>query len=82
MSKVRIELNREGVRELLRSQEMMAICQEVADGIKERCGDGYATSQHVGTNRVNVSVYTESREAKKDNMDNNTMLCALGGGTE
>lgn len=80
MSSVKIELNSEGVRQLLKSPEMMAICQELADDVAVRCGDGYVTSAHTGVNRVNVSVYTESKDAMKDNAKNNTVLKALGGG--
>lgn len=44
MSKVVFKLNREGVRELLRSDEMMAVCQEHASAIAGRAGDGYRNS--------------------------------------
>lgn len=80
MSKAKFELNRAGVRELLRSQEMMNICREYADGVQARAGDGYEVTTHVGRNRVNASVHAETYEARKDNYDNNTLLKALGGG--
>ena len=80
MSKAKFELNRAGVRELLRSQEMMNICREYADGVQARAGDGYEVTTHVGRNRVNASVHAGTYEARKDNYDNNTLLKALGGG--
>lgn len=77
MSKIKIELNKEGVKELLKSGEMMAICEEHAREIQQRCGDGYEISTHVGVNRVNASVYAESKAAIKDNLENNTLLRAM-----
>lgn len=77
MSKVKIELNKKGVRQLLRSQEMKQICEEHAEAIRGRCGEGYEVSTYTGTNRVNASVYTATYEARKDNSDNNTLLKGL-----
>lgn len=79
MSKVRIVLNREGVRSLLRSEEMLNGCEELANGIVSRCGDGYEVTTHVGKNRVNAQVSAESIRAKRDNMKNNTLLKAVQG---
>ena len=78
MSKVKFELNRAGVRELLRSQEAMNVCQEYANNIRNRAGDGYEVDTYVGTNRANASVYAATYEARKDNYDNNTLLKARG----
>lgn len=41
MSKVRFELDRAGVRALMRSPEMQAVLKARADTVKDRCGDGY-----------------------------------------
>lgn len=54
---VLIVLNREGVREMLRSPEMGAICADLAEQIKGKYGKGAEVSSYVGTNRVNASVY-------------------------
>lgn len=43
MSKVKIVLNRAGVRELLRSPEMAAMLKERADSIKDSLPDGYVS---------------------------------------
>ena len=77
MSKhVEVVLNSAGVVELLKSQEMMQYCTEVATAVKNRCGNGYST--HRGINRVNVSVVATTDEANQDNYENNTLLKALG----
>lgn len=80
MSKVKIVLNREGVRELLQSQEMMNICEEHARKAAASLGNGYAVSTMVGKNRVNASLFAETYQAKKENLRNNSILKALGGG--
>lgn len=77
MSKMRFKLDRSGVRELLRSGEMMAICQEHASQIAGRAGAGYETSTYTGVNRVNASVRAATAEAARDNLENNTLLKAV-----
>lgn len=71
---IRFELNRQGVRELLKSQEMTDVLVGYAGQVASVAGAGYDV--HVGSNRVNVSVVT--REAEQDNLDNNTLLKAAG----
>ena len=77
MSKVKIELNEAGVRELLQSPEAQAMCLEKAQEIKGRCPDiGYTADVKVGKYRAIASVYAKSIEAKQDNAKNNTLLKA------
>lgn len=75
--RVKIKLNRAGVRALLRSDEMRQICAEQAQDIAKRCGSGYEMDSYVGKNRVNAMVWPESAEARQDNYHNNTILKAL-----
>lgn len=77
MSLTKFQLNRDGVRELLQSSEMMAICKSYADAVCMRAGDGYEVSTYTGINRVNASVKAVTSEAYKDNLENNTLLKAL-----
>ena len=76
---VRFELNRDGVRELLRSPEMMNVCLGYANSALSSLGSGYTVTSMTGTNRVNAEVSAETYAAKKDNSDNNTILKALRG---
>ena len=69
-NKVRIELNSEGVRELLKSPEMAAICRSHADRIAARAGTGYEVTTYTGKNRVNASVHVATKEAYRDNQSN------------
>lgn len=77
MNKLKIVLNREGVRELLRSEDMMSICKSHADAAAAALGEGYEVSTHTGKNRVNAQITAVSREARQENLDNNSILKAL-----
>lgn len=75
MSKVKIELNRAGVRALMRSPEMQAVLKDRADTVKDRCGDGYES--YVAPTRTVAVVETTSTAAYNDNSANNTLLKAV-----
>lgn len=77
MSKKTFKLNRKGVAELMKSAEMQEVLKEYATGIKNRCGDGYTQDIHVGKNRANAMVSAETYQAKRDNLENNTILKAV-----
>lgn len=77
MASVRITLNRSGVRELLRSEEMKTICEDHAIAALSRLGPGYEVTTITGKKRVNAEIKAVSYKAKKDNMENNSILKAL-----
>jgi len=77
MSNWKIKLNSAGVRELLKSQEMQAVLTAKASGIRTRCGDGYNQDMHVGKNRANAMIWADTKEARADNSENNTILKAV-----
>lgn len=74
MSKVRFELDRTGVRALMRSPEMQAVLKARADTVKDRCGDGYEA--YVAQTRAVAVVETATPQAVDDNSAHNTMLKA------
>ena len=74
---VKVELNHDGVKELLRSPEMLAICEEYAQKAVRNLGEGYEVSTHSGSVRVNASVVATTREAIAENKANNTVLKAV-----
>lgn len=77
MGNVHIELNSEGVRALLRSAEIMSVCREYADAARSRLGEGYEVTTHMGQNRVNASVAAVTAKARKENLEQNSILKAL-----
>lgn len=79
MSNFRFELDKAGVRELLRSAEARSVCESYADAALGRLGKGYGKNARTGKNRVNVEVAAESSEAVRENSENNTILKAVRG---
>ena len=75
MSKLRVELNSAGVRELLRSPELRAIVEKQARAARQRAGDGY--EGYTAQTRVVALVGTATGAAEADNLKNNTLLKAL-----
>ena len=72
-----IKLNRQAVRELLRSTEMENICREHANRALSMLGDGYEASSMKGKNRANSEVAAVSSKARKENASNNTIMKAV-----
>lgn len=77
MSKLKFELNKEGVRQLMRSSEMMAVCESYARKAHKELGTGYKVDKYVGTNRVNVSVAADTQSAREENSKKNSILRAV-----
>lgn len=79
MANLRVKLNRKGVRELMKSQELLDACVEVAKAKAAQAGDGYeADGGQVGKTRVSARVYPASAAARSDNSRNNTLLKVFG----
>lgn len=79
---VKFELNRAGVRELLKSPDMRDILQDYGNQAINRLGEGYEavpgdTSESV---RAKVKVTATTYKTRRDNLKNNTILKAVGGG--
>lgn len=77
MAKAKFILNRSGVRNLLKSDEMATVCSRYAKDIAMRAGEGYTSDVYVGRSRVNAGVKADSIRAKRDNIKNNTLLKAM-----
>lgn len=81
MSKVEFELVSEGIVELLKSPEILSVCEEYANNALQKLGAGYVSDSYArGKSRVNVSVRAESRKAIAENSEHNTILKAVTGG--
>lgn len=77
MSKLEFVLNRAGVRQLLKSQEMQEVCESYAEEVASKCGDGYEVDQYMAETRGISSVKAVTAEAIRDNFENNTLEKAL-----
>ena len=79
MAKVEIELDRAGVREFLRSEDMQNVVSAEASVIMQTVGAGYSANTRQGRNRAIARVSASSDETVRDNYENNTLLKAVGG---
>ena len=75
---IKVELNHTAVGELLKSSEMQELVKSYADEIAKRAGEGYTSDTYNAGSRVIASAYTETEEAMEDNLENNTLLKAMG----
>lgn len=79
MSRGIFKLDRAGVRQLMKSDEMQAVVKEYADDAAASLGSGYEVDVRREKNRVNAAIYPVSGKAKHDNYAHNTILKAVFG---
>lgn len=83
LANFKFELNRDGVKELLQSEEMQKVLAKKADEVLRRLpsyGNGYGKTSGMTSERAKVTVGTRTNRAARENLKNNTLLKALGGG--
>lgn len=71
--KFKFELDKGGVRELLKSSEMRSILAEAAAQKASQAGSGYSSEVHEGKKRLYANIFPASKEAAHDNFENNTL---------
>lgn len=81
-ARVKIKLNRSGVRDLLKAPEITDRCRQKAEQIAGICGEGYITESAVFPERIGSAVKTDSPEAYYRELKHNNLLKALGEVTE
>lgn len=79
MAQVKIELLHGGIDKLLKSAEISSFLGNIANNTAAKCGAGYEADEYMTPSRVVCSVYTSDEEAKRDNIENNTLLKAVSG---
>ena len=81
MSKVKFELDIRGLNELMKSPEMKSILDQegakVAGRASGMSGEQFGHRTHVADYVAITNVYPDSKEAARDNYNNNTLLKAL-----
>lgn len=75
--KVRFELNLKGLNELMKSEEMQEVLSNKGAEVASRAGSDYAYRTHLANWVAITNVYPNSPEARKENLENNTLLKAL-----
>lgn len=79
MTKVRIVLNKRGVQELLKSDDLRQTCASHAGKALAKLGTGYETDTHTGKTRSNATIWASSAQARRDARQNNTIWKAVKG---
>jgi hypothetical protein len=77
---VKIVLNRKGIRELLRSPEVLRDLERRAHNVAAAAGIGYAVDSEVGPNRARASVRTDTIDAMIDEATERRLTKALDAG--
>lgn len=80
MAKVKITMNRAGLRELLHSPEIRAALQETGEAVQGRAGDNFGVFPFNMPTRSVVRVSAVNMAGQIENSDNNVLLKALHGG--
>lgn len=78
MAKGKLKLRSDGIKEMLKSEELKNECKNHAELAAATAGSGYEVSVYTGKTRVNASVRAATKEAYKDNLENNTLMKAVG----
>lgn len=76
--RVEFELNISGLQELMKSPEMQSALQAAGESVASAAGGDYGVRVHTADYVAIANVYPDSKEAAKDNYENNTLLKALG----
>ena len=79
MSKVVFELNEDGVRELMKSDEMKSILDQLGAQKAAQAGAGYSYAVHDFQKRSAANIFPNDEESARDNYENNTLLKVIGG---
>ena len=77
MSNIRVELNSEGIRQYLHTPELLDLLKGYADEAAAQLGEGYEAETYHASSRNIASVYTDTDEARRKNLENNSILKAV-----
>ena len=80
MANVRVVLNRAGMRQLLRSPEVLADLQRRGEAIAAAAGPGHRVEAQVGPARARVAVITDTFDAVRNEATSRTLTAAIGAG--
>lgn len=77
MSKIKIVLDRKGIKELMQSKEVQDELLKEANEIVKSCEGNYETNVYAGKNRSNASIITRDSKTFFKNLKDNELLKAL-----
>ena len=77
MSKLKIELNRQEVGNLLKSQAVMGVVEGRANAALQELGEGHVVTTRVGKTRCSARISAIWNQTKAANLKSNTLLKAV-----
>lgn len=77
MADFEIQLDSAGIRALLQSPEIQAVCVDRIRSVQSMCGEGYETDTYIGKTRVNAMIRAATPAAMADNAKNHTIEKAV-----
>nr|DAX33378.1 MAG TPA: type I neck protein [Caudoviricetes sp.] len=78
--KVEFVIHKDGVKDLLKSQEVQNLLATKAAGIAARAGDGFTSGVRVGTDRARAYVLPETYVARRRQAKHHLLERAVGKG--
>jgi len=78
MAKNKFQLNLAGLNELMKSSEMQTALTEAGNAVASAAGSGYGVRTHVADWVAITNVFPETKEAAEKNLEDNTLVKALG----
>lgn len=75
---LKVKGNRSGYRALLNSKECQTMLDNLGNEIATKANGDYLVTTQVGKVRSHTRVAVNSRETLNDNLENNTLLKAVG----
>lgn len=76
MANVKFELDLKGLNEVMKSSEMQSALMEAGQAVASAAGSDYVAEVHTASFVAISNVYPASKDAAKDNYENNTLLKA------
>lgn len=78
MGNVKFELNLKGLNELMKSSEMQSALDAAGDAVIDAAGEGYKKTSKTGRYMGFCNVMPDTEKARRDNLEHNTLLKAVG----
>lgn len=75
----RVELNSDGIRELMQSEEMTSFLNQKAQSAVSKLGKGYSYDTMVGKTRANADVHATNKKTQQEAINNSTIVKAVFG---
>lgn len=81
VGEVRIDLNNDGIKALLRGPEVQAQLRRIAENVQNAAGEGHVVKVYAGSTRARAIVATDTAEAaRKENQHRNLTRAISAGG--